>query len=105
MAASGVIYTSHFLWAGVTAARHFRAQAPLFAASIALSLLLCTLLVPRFGLTGAAMAILIVAVFQCVGMGLILRNAIQACGRSPQVSALPPSHAGFLEYLLASKDS
>ncbi len=105
MAASAILYMSHFLWAGVTAARYFRVQAPLFGASIALSAVTCTLLVPRFGLMGAAAAVFTVAVFHCIAVGVILRIAVHACGKSLHGPARPGSDAAFLENPLAAKYS
>jgi len=54
-------YVSSFLGYGMTAARFFRVQAPLFGSLVALNALSCALLVPRLGLLGAALATVVTA--------------------------------------------
>jgi O-antigen/teichoic acid export membrane protein len=79
MMAGCVSYIGTFLWNGVTAARRFRAQVPIFAASIAVALFLNAILVPRFGLLGAAMASLVTAMIQVVAMAALYRAALRGC--------------------------
>lgn len=69
MAAGGIGYVSRFLVGSMTAARRFRAQAPLYALSMAAAALLCALLIPRFHLIGAAWAV-------CGAMLVLLLGAI-----------------------------
>jgi len=64
MAAGGVTYVASFLGYALTAMRIFRAQVALFAGVSAASALGCYWLVPRFGLVGAASAVLAAAVIQ-----------------------------------------
>jgi len=60
--------------AGLTAACQFRIQVPLFAGVTAVSLIACIVLVPRLGLTGAAVAVLISSGIQlCASTSLVLR--------------------------------
>ena len=61
--------------AGLTAACQFRIQVPLFAGVIVISLIACVVLVPRLGLTGAAVAVLISSVIQlCASTSLVFRT-------------------------------
>ena len=64
-------YVSSFLGYGMTAARFFRVQAPLFGALAAVNALTCAVLVPRLGLTGAALATVVTAL-----AGLVLSLAV-----------------------------
>lgn len=56
MIAAGIGYLARFLVCSMTAARYFRAQAPLYAASTLVCAAACHWLVPRYGLLGAAWA-------------------------------------------------
>ena len=60
-------YVGSFLGYGMTAARRFRVQAPLFGALALLNAASCWLLVPRFGLRGAALATVVTALGGLVG--------------------------------------
>jgi O-antigen/teichoic acid export membrane protein len=64
--AAAVSYVGSFLGYGMTASRYFRVQPAIFALSVALSCICCFLLVPRFGLLGAAWTILLTSCFQAV---------------------------------------
>lgn len=75
MGASGFFYLGSTLGYAVTAVRCFAPQLPLFVAAAATTALGCMLLVPSQGLRGAAMAILISAVIQCVGSVGLLWNS------------------------------
>jgi len=68
-------YMSSFLGYGMTAARFFRVQAPLFAALALLNGLTCLWLVPRMGLTGAALATVVTA---SAGLALSLAVNVRA---------------------------
>jgi O-antigen/teichoic acid export membrane protein len=60
---------------GLTAASQFRVQVPLFAGVVAVSLIGCLILVPRMGLTGAAVAALISSMVQlCASATLVWRT-------------------------------
>lgn len=58
LAAGGVGYVSTMLCVGLTAARLFKVQVPLFAAVTLVTLLASWVLIPRFGVIGAAWAML-----------------------------------------------
>ena len=72
MAAGLVSYVAGALGYIVTSARAFTAQAPLLAAVAGTSWLASRILVPRFGLTGAAAALAAAWLVQIVGLGAIL---------------------------------
>jgi O-antigen/teichoic acid export membrane protein len=67
MVAAAVGYVGSMLGYGMTAARMFRPQVPLFVAATASTALSCWLLIPRLGLVGSAYAVLIGSVFSCGG--------------------------------------
>jgi O-antigen/teichoic acid export membrane protein len=86
MAAAAVAYVGSMLGYGMTAARMFRPQVPLFLAATASTVLGCWLLIPRLGLAGSAYAVLIGALVSCLGSaGLLLswwrRTPNQGFGR------------------------
>jgi O-antigen/teichoic acid export membrane protein len=69
MAAAGLGYVARFLVCSMTAARYLRAQAPLYALTLAVLSLLSYRLIPSYGLLGAAWAF-------CGGMLVLLLGAI-----------------------------
>ena len=85
MGASGFFYLGSTLGYAVTAVRCFAPQLPLFTAAAVTTAIGCFALVPRFGLRGAAMAILISAVVQCAGSAYLL---FKSC-RQAVVTELP----------------
>jgi O-antigen/teichoic acid export membrane protein len=84
MVAACLGYIARFLVATITAARRLRAQAPLYALTLATVAGLSALLIPRFGLTGAAWAM-------CGAMTVLLAGTIiihtQAVRYHPQEQA------------------
>jgi O-antigen/teichoic acid export membrane protein len=60
------------LQCGLTAASRFRIQVPLFAGITAISLIGCLILIPRMGLIGAAIAVLISSIVQLCASGLLM---------------------------------
>jgi O-antigen/teichoic acid export membrane protein len=72
IAAGGISCLASVIGYGMTAARCFRPQLPLFAAVAAITAAAAFLLVPRYGLMGAAAAQLISAVAQMLGSACIL---------------------------------
>jgi O-antigen/teichoic acid export membrane protein len=76
MGAAGVYYVASFLGYGMTAARYFRAQAPLFTFIVCVSVIACLWLVPAAGLKGAAAALLIAAAVQLCGSLAIVMYAL-----------------------------
>jgi O-antigen/teichoic acid export membrane protein len=95
MAASGLYYLGSTLGYAVTAVRCFGPQLPVFVVASATTAGACMVLVPRMGLRGAAMAILISAFVQCAGSALLLylscRKAAAEC-----IPALVPDRASLL---------
>ncbi|MGI9069868.1 MAG: lipopolysaccharide biosynthesis protein [Bryobacteraceae bacterium] len=84
--AATIQYIGTFLGYSMTAARYFRAQIPLFLVTTGITALGCLLFIPRYGLRGAAMALLISAVLQCVGSAAIL---VHACASRATREPLP----------------
>jgi len=74
--ASCVIYIASFLGYGMTAARYFKLQVPLMAMVAVSTATSGYLLIPRYGLMGAAMSLLAAAIVQAAGSALINVKAI-----------------------------
>lgn len=73
-AAFGVGFVQRFLDSGMTVARRFRVQVPLYAAVSLVTTLGCLCLIPNYRLMGAAIALLVAAVVLAAGaMGVNLR--------------------------------
>ena len=83
MGASGFFYLGSTLGYAVTAVRCFAPQLPLFAVAAVTTGIGCLALVPSQGLRGAAMAILISAVVQCVGSAGLLWNSCKRAHGEP----------------------
>jgi O-antigen/teichoic acid export membrane protein len=87
MAAAAVAYVASMLGYGMTAARVFRPQVPLVLAAVAVTALACWLLIPRFGLTGSAYAVMIGSVFLCAGSAVLVFTSLRS---EPAVSVTLP---------------
>lgn len=72
MVAAAVNYVSSFLGYGMTAARYFSVQAPLFILVIFATALASLRLIPSYGLQGAAVAMIIASLVQLGGSVVIL---------------------------------
>ena len=73
MVAAGIGYVSSFLGYGMTAARYFRVQMPLFVLVTGSSAITCFWLIPTQGVRGAAIALIVGAIVQAVfSLGVIL---------------------------------
>jgi O-antigen/teichoic acid export membrane protein len=83
MGASGFFYLGSTLGYAVTAVRCFKPQLPLFAGAAATTAIGCLILVPLQGLRGAAIAILISAVIQCLGSIRLLWIARKTANKKP----------------------
>lgn len=70
-------YVSSFLGAGMTSARYFRAQLPLFASVTGATALACYWLIPAYGLRGAAATLLVAAITQALGSWAIVEYALR----------------------------
>jgi O-antigen/teichoic acid export membrane protein len=72
MLVSGINYVASFLGYGMTAARYFRVQMPLFTLVTSTSALVCFWLIPSWGLQGAVMALIIAALVSAMfSLGVI----------------------------------
>jgi O-antigen/teichoic acid export membrane protein len=76
MVAAGISYVASFLGYGMTAARYFGVQMPLFAVVTATTILAGLWLIPADGLRGAAMALMIAAVVQAGGSLAVIVHAL-----------------------------
>lgn len=73
MIAAGIQYLSTFMGIGMTAARYFRAQLPLFIGVVLVTAAACFWLIPSHGLIGAAYALAMGAGVQALGgLGIVL---------------------------------
>lgn len=83
MVAAGIGYVSSFLGYGMTAARLFRVQMPLFGLVTGISAIACFWLIPTQGVRGAAIALIIGAIVQAVfSLGVIV-YALQRLNKYP----------------------
>jgi O-antigen/teichoic acid export membrane protein len=78
MVAAGLNYVASFLGYGITAARYFKIQMLLNGVTATAALFMCGWLVPRYGLRGAAVAIVVAAIVQLVTLALIALHALRA---------------------------
>jgi O-antigen/teichoic acid export membrane protein len=74
--ACGIGFVASFLGYGMTAARFFRAQVPVFASTLLAIAIACAVLVPRYGLVGAALATAVGTVVQAIGSAIVIRYAL-----------------------------
>jgi O-antigen/teichoic acid export membrane protein len=77
------------LGCALTAASQFRVQVPLFLGITATSVLGCVTLVPRMGLLGAAIAVLISAIVQLLSVGFVMLRALERRARTLRQSDSP----------------
>jgi O-antigen/teichoic acid export membrane protein len=77
MVAAGMAFVASFLGYGITAARRFRQQIPLFAGVLAATAVATLVLVPAYGVMGAALALVVSAVVQCVLSALVVVRALR----------------------------
>jgi O-antigen/teichoic acid export membrane protein len=77
MVSAGAGYVAALLGYGMTAARYFRHQAPLFVIVTLATIISCVYLVPTYGLTGAAWAVLIAATVQLVASLAVVTFALR----------------------------
>lgn len=76
MIAAGLGYIASFLGYGMTAVRYFKIQAPLFVFVLMVTFLLCALLVPEYGLIGAAQALCAGIILQLIGSAFVNVHAL-----------------------------
>ncbi|MFQ4142454.1 oligosaccharide flippase family protein [Chlorogloeopsis sp. ULAP02] len=84
MITAGIGYLSSFMGYGMTAARYFRIQLPLFAAATISSTVACFLLIPRLGLLGAVIALLIAVIVQAIISYGVILNALHKLNKYNQ---------------------
>ncbi len=89
MCAAAVAYVASFGGYAITAARYFRAQIPLFALVAAGNALACWWLIPRWGLRGAALSLMIAAAVQLSGTLLILWHGLSRLTSSERTTPQP----------------
>jgi O-antigen/teichoic acid export membrane protein len=77
MIVAGMCYITSFLGYGMTAARYFRVQLPLFMVVVAVTFGASLWLIPRFALTGAALAMGVGALAQLVGSCFVFVHILQ----------------------------
>jgi O-antigen/teichoic acid export membrane protein len=77
MAAAAAGYVASFLGYGLTAARRFKIQLPIFGGLTALTIVFCSWLVPRAGATGAAQAMLLTGIVQGSVMAFAVYRALR----------------------------
>ena len=75
---AGVSTIATFMGFAATSAQSFRAQVPVIAGMAITTLAVSWLLIPRLGLNGAGIALLISAVVQLAGLSLVTWNAVEA---------------------------
>jgi O-antigen/teichoic acid export membrane protein len=78
MGAAAIKYVASFLGYGMTAARYFHAQIPLFAIVVGVTAVACLWLIPSHGLRGAAMTLVVSAVVQAAGSMIVVGRSLQA---------------------------
>lgn len=78
LGAGAVSFVASFAWYGITAARSFKSQVPLFIGAVLVNGVVGAVLVPGFGLVGAAVAVGCAMLWQLIGCLWILRSATRA---------------------------
>jgi len=76
MVAGAITYIASSLGYGMTAARYFRAQIPLFLIVTGITAAACYLLIPMYGLLGASAALIAAAIVQVLGSLIVIRHAL-----------------------------
>jgi len=84
MGAAAISYVASFLGYGMTAARYLAVQFPLLVATAGTTALACLWLVPRFGLRGAAMALVVSAGVRAVGSAAVVVHSLRTLARRSQ---------------------
>jgi O-antigen/teichoic acid export membrane protein len=92
MAAAGVSYVATALCSGLSAARKFDVQLPVYVCATLVTAAACVLLVPRYGLHGAAWALLSGMLTWCAGFTLPLILALR-----PERSELSPEENAVVQ--------
>lgn len=85
MVAGGIGYISSFLGYGMTAARYFFIQIPLFITVASVSPIACLWLLPKLGLLGAAIALIIANTVQAVMSCAVIIYSLHRFHRRSQI--------------------
>lgn len=93
MTAAGVGYVASGLAVGLYAARRFSIQLPIEVAGAGVTLAACFLLVPRFGLAGAAWALILGMSTWCLGCAAALAVALRSARAASSAEAVPETAA------------
>lgn len=91
-AANGVSAVAMMLNSGLDSAKRFRTQVPMFTAVVAVNAVACAFLVPRFGLTGAAIAPLAASITHLMIAGVLISYVWSARSKTPS-----PASAAFAD--------
>jgi O-antigen/teichoic acid export membrane protein len=75
--AAGIGYVASLLGYAMTAARYFRTQLPVFLIATLVTAGGCAILVPRYQLSGAAVAMIFAAICQAIGSAAVLTQALR----------------------------
>lgn len=89
MVAAGMGYVSSFLGYGMTAARYFRVQMPLFVLVTGSSAITCFWLIPTQGVRGAAIALIVGAIVQAVFSFAVIAYAIYKIQKHEKTKSPP----------------
>lgn len=89
MVAAGIGYVSSFLGYGMTAARYFQVQMPLFVLVTGISAIACFWLIPTQGVQGAAIALIIGAIVQAVFSFAVIAYAIYKIQKHEKTKSPP----------------
>lgn len=96
MIGAGADYVGTMLLVTITAARYFRVQLPLQLITTATMVVACFLLIPRFQLLGAGIAILVSNMIKVVGISLVALHAQRALRQAAANAPSQPAD-GLLE--------
>jgi O-antigen/teichoic acid export membrane protein len=88
MVCAALEYISSFLGTGITAARYFRVQVPLFATSAVMMTIACFILIPIQGLMGIPMAMIVTALLRIMLCFAVLAHALKTCPSPEQTPIL-----------------
>jgi O-antigen/teichoic acid export membrane protein len=83
MGAASLEYLCSFLGTGITSARYFRVQVPLFATSAVMMAIASFILIPLQGLTGIPLAMIMTAFLRILLCFAVLAHALKQC-QSPE---------------------
>ena len=76
MVSGAIAFTASFLGYGMTAARYFKAQMPLFIFVVGMTTIACWLLIPAYGTIGAALSLVVGAMVQATGSAMVIMHAL-----------------------------